>query len=69
MFGHKNHFILVEQQSEMVLILINGGGSIRMSEEENYLRVRVHSLFMPQVGTEEKYLFWVSFSITQPCSI
>ena len=57
MFGHKDHFILVEEQSEMVQILINDGGSIRISEEENYLRVRDHSLFMPQVGTEEKCFF------------
>ena len=39
MFGHINHYILVDVKSEMLLIWINDGGGIRISKEENYLRV------------------------------
>ena len=39
MFGHMDHYILVDVESEMVLIWIIDGGSIRLSKEEHYLRV------------------------------
>ena len=39
MLGHMDYYIPVDAESEMVLIWINDGGSIRISKEENYLRV------------------------------
>ena len=39
MFGHMDHYVLVDAESEMVLIRINDGGSIRISKMENYLRI------------------------------
>ena len=39
MFCQMDHCILVDVESEMVLIWINDGRSIRISKEENYLRV------------------------------
>ena len=39
MFGHMDHYILVDVESEMVLIWINEGGNIRITKEENYLKV------------------------------
>ena len=34
MFGHMDRYILVDAESEMVLIWINDGGSIRICTEE-----------------------------------
>ena len=39
MFGHIDQYILVDVESEMVLIWINDRGSVRIPKEENYLRV------------------------------
>ena len=43
MLGHMVHYILVDTESEMVLIWINDGGNIRMFKEKNYLRVVIRS--------------------------